>query len=372
MTILEAASEGADRWALPPLSMGEFAPSFVLPTATNPNFNFNTVAGRYVLLAFMPADPAARAAAAAAFEAVRPLFDGPRMAAFFVATDPAARGEVQDSLPGQRWFFDPEDQAGPLFDSGAAKPAWFLLDPQLRVLERAPIDAPRPLFVRLEQLPPLGEHAGVPLIAPVLVCPRVFEPEFCRRLIDHYEARGGQLSGVMRDIDGRTVGVLDNMKRRRDVIIEDAGLRREVVTRLQRALLPMIARTFHFKVTRLERYLIACYDSAEGGFFQAHRDNETFGTAHRRFACSINLNAEEFEGGDVRFPEYGPRTYRPPTGGAVVFACGLQHEATPVTRGRRFAFLPFLFDEADEKLREANLARLATGDGAVIDNRGAR
>ena len=39
------------------------------------------------------------------------------------------------------------------------------------------------------------------------------------------------------------------------------------------------------------------------------------------------------------------RTYRPPTGGAVVFCCSLQHEATPVTRGRRYAFLPFLYGE---------------------------
>jgi predicted 2-oxoglutarate/Fe(II)-dependent dioxygenase YbiX len=65
--------------------------------------------------------------------------------------------------------------------------------------------------------------------------------------------------------------------------------------------------------------------------------------------------AEEFEGGDLRFPEYGRQTYRPPTGGAVVFSCSLLHEATPVTKGRRYAFLPFLYDEAAAKIREENL-----------------
>ena len=60
---------------------------------------------------------------------------------------------------------------------------------------------------------------------------------------------------------------------------------------------------------------------------------------------TINLNADDYEGGDLRFPEYGPRTYRAPTGGAIVFSCSLLHEATPVTKGRRFAFLPFLYDE---------------------------
>ena len=82
-----------------------------------------------------------------------------------------------------------------------------------------------------------------------------------------------------------------------------------------------------------------------GGFFKPHRDNTTAGTAHRRFAVTINLNAGDYEGGDLRFPEFGSRTYRAPTGGAVVFSCALLHEATPVTRGKRYAFLPFLYDD---------------------------
>ena len=44
----------------------------------------------------------------------------------------------------------------------------------------------------------------------------------------------------------------------------------------------------------------------------------------------------------------------PPTGGAVVFSCGLLHEATPVTRGERFAFLPFLYDDAAAQVRATN------------------
>ena len=69
---------------------------------------------------------------------------------------------------------------------------------------------------------------------------------------------------------------------------------------------------------------------------------------------TINLNAEEYEGGELRFPEFGTRTYKPPTGGAVVFSCSLQHEALAVMRGTRFAFLPFLYDEAAAQLREQN------------------
>lgn len=115
---------------------------------------------------------------------------------------------------------------------------------------------------------------------------------------------------------------------------------------------PELLRVFRFRATRMERYLVACYDSTVGGYFRPHRDND--GEGHRQFAVTINLNAEEYEGGDLRFPEYGLQTYRAPTGGACVFSCGLMHEATPVTRGKRYAFLPFLDDEAAAARREAN------------------
>lgn len=105
---------------------------------------------------------------------------------------------------------------------------------------------------------------------------------------------------------------------------------------------PEIKKAYQFEVTRIERYIVACYDGGSSGFFRAHSDNTTKGTAHRRFACTVNLNAEDHEGGDLCFPEFGSRTYRALTGGAVVFSCSLLHEATPVTKGKRYAFLPSL------------------------------
>ena len=41
-----------------------------------------------------------------------------------------------------------------------------------------------------------------------------------------------------------------------------------------------------------------------------------------------------------------------------MFSCGALHQVTPATRGRRYAFLAFLYGEADAALREANNARL--------------
>ena len=80
--------------------------------------------------------------------------------------------------------------------------------------------------------------------------------------------------------------------------------------------------------------------------------SEWISAAHRKFACSINLH-DGFEGGDLRFAEYGQKTYRPPLGGAVVFSCALLHEATRVSAGRRYAFLPFLYDEAGAEVLAA-------------------
>jgi hypothetical protein len=248
---------------------------------------------------------------------------------------------------------------GAVDEAGAVRPLWVLVDPSLRILECAPLDDGEALMRRVAGLGSPDDHAGAPLHAPVLIVPRVFEPPFCQQLVDHYGQIGGSPSGVMRVRDGKTVGVLDDFKKRRDVVVVDEELKRGTRERIAARLLPEIAKAFQYQATRLERYIISCYDAEDGGYFNPHRDNTTPATAHRRFAVSINLNAEEFEGGDLRFPEFGRRTYRPPTGGAVVFSCSLLHEATPVVRGRRYAFLPFLFDEEAERIRVASQQNLA-------------
>ena len=62
------------------------------------------------------------------------------------------------------------------------------------------------------------------------------------------------------------------------------------------------------------------------------------------------------------FPEFGRKLYRPPVGGALLFSCAALHQVTPVTKGRRYAFLAFLYGEEDAKKREANNARLHMGE----------
>lgn len=347
------------------IAPGQPAPWFTAATPSNPRFAFSSLGGRFILLAFLPDEPEARARAVEAMQAHRDLFDDVRLAAFGVLRDPEAIATAKDQ-PNLRWFFDPNGevsrQFGALDGLGEARPSWVVVDPSLRVLAWAPIEQAERVFATLRGLPAPDDHAGAPLSAPVLIVPRIFEPQVCRRLIELYETEGGAPSGTMREVNGKTVGVLDrSFKRRSDATVEDEGFKAELRARIAARLLPEIEKAFQFRATRIERYIVARYDGAEGGFFRAHRDNTTRGTAHRKFACSINLNAEAFEGGDLRFPEFGGRTYRPPTGGAVVFSCSLLHEATPVTRGRRYAFLPFLYDEAGARIRQENLQFLAAG-----------
>ena len=55
---------------------------------------------------------------------------------------------------------------------------------------------------------------------------------------------------------------------------------------------------------------------------------------------SFNLN-DGYEGGYLRFPEYGIDHYSPPKGGALIFSCGLLHEVVPITASRRYTLLTF-------------------------------
>ena len=347
---------------------GDPAPLFVARTDEVDAYNIGVVAGRFVLLMiFGSLGVEACEAAHAKVLARRGLFDDRDALFFGVSVDPAdhALRGVRNQAPGLRYFQDYDFAVSRLYgllQGDQLRPAVFLLDSMLRVLAAEPIEATSAVLDSLGAA--LAEQARAePPFAPVLTVPRIFEPEFCARLITHYQAVGGEPSGFAMEVDGRTVQrVHPGLKRRRDVWIADEALRTEVRLRLVERLFPMIQRAWGWRATEIERDIITCYDSADQGFFSAHRDDATAGTAHRRFAVTVNLNAEAYEGGALRFPEFGRRLYKPPTGGAVVFGCNLLHEATPVTAGVRYALTPFLYDEAGARLRARNLDQV--GDAA--------
>jgi hypothetical protein len=340
-----------------PLNPGEPAPWFRGMTPSNPEFTFESVAGRYILLGFLPIADGPRHDALKALAAHRGMFDDARLSAFAVARDPQTAAGARD-MTGLRWVIDTDGAVTGQFAVAGGEPAtWMVLDPTLRLLRTFELSETAALFGYLAALPPVAEHAGVAVHAPVLIAPRIFEPQLCERLIALHAQTTGQFTGVMRDRGDRTAYVMDALKSRRDAVVSDPALVAEIRERLEKRLFPLIETSFSFRATRIERYLVSCYDAADGGVFHAHRDNTTYGTAHRKFAGSINLN-DGFEGGDLGFPEFGPAVYRPPIGGACVFACGLLHEARRVIGGRRYAFLPFFYDEAGAEVLAAYRARV--------------
>jgi peroxiredoxin len=354
------------------LTPGDPAPWFHQRSSGNPRYAFDTAAGRYIVMCFfMSARDKQARQALQAVAAHRRLFDDAHIAFFGVSLDPGDEKEerVKEAMPGIRFLWDFDGTVSRLYGAiptdaktnEANIPArrfWAVLDPTLRVAAVFPFKPDggehAALFALLESLPPPALYAGVPLQAPVIYLRNVFEPEFCRKLVGLYETHGGVESGFMREVDGKTVHILDhNHKRRSDYLIEDEALIKETQKRIQRRILPEVQKVHQFAVTRMERYIVSCYTGDEGGHFRQHRDNTTKGTAHRRFAVSINLN-EDFEGGELSFPEYGPQSFKMPTGGAVVFSCSLLHMVSRVTKGRRYAFLPFLYDDAAARIRLEN------------------
>ncbi|MBM7059465.1 2OG-Fe(II) oxygenase [Pseudomonas sp. UL073] len=348
------------------LAAGDAAPWFHCRSRVNPRYTFDTAAGRYIVLHFF--GTAARPQAAELlhdFQRIRPLFDDQHASFFGVSMDPADEQlqRVNDAVPGIRYFWDFDGVVsrlyGALAEDHAYQPLTYILDPRLRILAILPINtvAGHVDMVRdiLRRLPRSAPPAPALAQAPVLVVPRILEAELCQQLIEVYEQHGGEESGFMQERNGLTVTVHGHRhKRRRDHHLQDLALRDAVLVRLRRRLVPEVLKAFQFSATYIERMLVACYDSAEGGHFRAHRDNTTKGTAHRRFAVSLFLNTGGYEGGLLRFPEFGNSLYSAPTGGAVVFSCSLLHEATPVTQGKRYMFLPFLYDDDAKRVRDAN------------------
>lgn len=365
---------------------GDPAPRFRARANTRDNFALDTVGGRYIVLCFFGS--AARAGGRSALDAAfaEPgLFDDSWASFFGVSVDPAdeAEGRLTGRVPGYRFFWDFNGEISRLYgavpkdallrkDCIVGRPQWVVLDPTLRVLKVLAFETDgsdgRELIAYLKSLPHPSRFAGFEVQAPILVLPNVFEARFCNELIALHEAHGGgEETGFMREVGGTTVQLHDHRhKRRRDYVIGDSGVLRQARERFARSVVPGLLKAYQYKATRMERYIVGCYSAEEGGHFVAHRDNTTKGTAHRRFAVSVNLNFD-FDGGEISFPEFGPKSFKPSPGSALVFSCSLLHAVSKVTRGRRYAFLPFMYDDAAARIRAANRGFLAdVGDAHSV------
>jgi len=355
--------------------LGDPVPNFTAPTITGGSVSLEVDAGRWVVLAFLGSLDEPRAAREVAeLLAESRYFAEDRLVVYGILGAPPSP-EAQALLaticgPALVFLLDLDGAIAAAYGAQTMRRT-VVLDPMQRAIANVAWDYPagHAATIRglIRDLPAVDDSAGVPLQAPAMIVPRVFDFALCDYLVQLFEQSGGEDSGFLLDRDGKTATVVNHrLKQRRDLTITDPELRQAMRDQIVRRLLPAIDRFFNFRATRMDRYLVSCYDSAHGGHFFRHRDNLNAGAQHRRFAVSISLS-KDYDGCDLVFPEFGRRTYRAPVAGALVFSCGMLHEVTPITRGKRHVFVPFLYGEEDAKLRQANNARLCEGERHYVE-----
>lgn len=336
-----APQSGKRSEATRPLDPGDIAPVFqlVAPGGEEIDPNGDHTAGRPLVFVFRPAG----AALPEGMEALAAKARGMGGRAFVIASGLTA---AKDAPQGFELLQDADGKVSALY--GVGKHA--------RIVTLAPN----------RHVAALGEDAGDAIAAldkiaarraqlashpPILIIPDVFSRADCQKLIGIYTMTGhtflepghGAHPPGMGDYKMRIPEY--GRKDRIDHWVVTPETNAFIDDRLKRRVFPEVRKAFQYKITRREAYRIGCYEGERGGELHGHRDNTKPNVAHRRFACSVNLNSDQFEGGGIRFPEFNDTEYQPETGAAIVFSSSLLHEPMHVTSGKRYVLLSFIYGE---------------------------
>jgi peroxiredoxin len=312
------------------------------------------IAGKPVVLAFCPSenDPALTAGLA--------LLRDIAATTFVIARGDAKANAVLRDRAALDCAFMPDPQ-GTIFEAygvDSAPPVpfltLFLLDAGhrvARVLDRMP---PVELVeLALKELALLSASRPAEILrlhAPVLVLPRMLSLTDCallaeiwHRPVPEYGTDGFTNAGTSVEKGDFKVVHDGAYGKAIEYIVQEQGLQRYLDAKMRRRVMPEIRKAFQMTGLKREGYRIAGYEAREGGFLNPHRDNSTPANAHRRFTMTVNLNAGEYEGGGLRFREYGEDAYAVERGTAIIWSASLLHEVLPVTRGRRLVLGVHMF-----------------------------
>jgi len=339
--------------AKPQLQVGDHAPVFSCSDVAGELFEFYVaVEGKPIVLLFCGDNDLEKLSKSALSTL---SIDHDKVQAVALAAGAAA--QVKARVPEQDWPYrtlvDPgsEITSGIAALSGVDAPSVYVLDPNQRIVGIAGLEEDDDLQSWLDDCLEEASHDNPPetvaTIPPVLVVPRVLEPEDCEWLIGLWrdgEKHAGQVAHGAASADRK--GVAQDIKRREDYVLTEPEYQQRVLNRVMPRLVPELKKIFHFHRFQMEALRVGCYKATDKGFFDVHRDNCNPSVADRKYAITINLNTGEYEGGDLRFPEYGNELFAPPAGGAIVFSCSMLHEVLPVTKGERFVLLTFLTQPA--------------------------
>ena len=317
-----------------PISRGERVPDFALPRgddAEGPTRFYGLVGGRPGVLLLAGAD------GRRADELAARLADEAGLDIHVVVAEPA------EAPAGA--FVDAGGQVHAAFGADEQEPVAVVHDPNLRVTATTPLaDVAAARDAVLAGLPraPAADAGVAPRLAPVLFVPDAIAEELRMELVERWRTEGHVATGVETVVEDARAEATDlRRKRRRDHTVTDQQLLRRLTRHVGDRVFPELEKAFAFRAGGFEGFKIGCYTAEDRGHFEAHRDNLSAATAHRRFGLTLNLN-DDYEGGELRFPEYGTTRYRPAAGEALVFSGSHLHEVLPVERGQRFVLLSFV------------------------------
>jgi len=338
-----------------PLAVGDIAPPCSLATLDGRTVDIrgDEIAGHPLLLAFCPRfDADAVRAMLSALAAAEQTLRTAGALIYVITTAPRRAVEEQKlTLPILL------DRDGAVFSAFAAgtrdQPTIVVLRQNCHVAAIAKGDPAQQVSEAREAVLRVVEQQARALLVPhppILMVPEVLSPADCRRLIQIYETRGQTFVEPGHGDDHMSSDYKMRIPEygrgdRIDHWLVERGTISFIDGRLSSRLFPEIRKAFQYSITQRERMRIGCYTGSRGGELHGHRDDTELIVTHRRFAMSLNLNTEEYEGGELRFPEYGNQLYSPATGAAIVFSCSMLHEALEVRSGRRFVLLAFLFGD---------------------------
>lgn len=111
---------------------------------------------------------------------------------------------------------------------------------------------------------------------------------------------------------------------------------------------PQLKKAFGFECTRREEpYILKSTNENSNVQRIANLDSYSY----RRFSVVIFLNAEEFSGGAIQFPEFGLESFKPTSGDALIYSAGCLEKTRTIYAGNRWILGTYLYNEEDAKLR---------------------
>jgi hypothetical protein len=298
-----------------PLREGAFLPPLALLDCTATSRGLQGFAGAPTALFLLPATELS--GYAAFFEVLARHEEALRgLQRIYLTPLPLPRLKIVDwrlGLGGALWS-DPGRRASRLLGaclpgSSTVRLTTCLLGPNLRVIETWHSgDLPNQLRRLADAAAPwIAEPRDAPLTqhAPVLLVPGVLTPIERSHLAERAHTGPGQ-----------------------HPCADDAGLDNA----LSATLFPEIVRVFGIELGRAANYAVIRAAPGEAWPCDASGHSAPDAGTGRRFAVDINLG-DDYEGGEILFPEYGAILYRPPAGTALVSPCSIIRRRQPVTAG---------------------------------------